>query len=49
VVVVDVAHHVTQRGNTRQVIFRIDSDRVIYLKLLRQLANFIISRCSDIA
>ena len=35
VVVVDVAHHVTQRGNARQVILSSDSDRVAYLELLR--------------
>lgn len=36
VVVVDVPHHVTQRGNARQVILADDSDRVTYLELLRQ-------------
>jgi len=36
VVVVDVAHHVTQRGNARQVILANDADRVAYLDLLRQ-------------
>ncbi len=36
VVVADVPHHVTQRGNARQVIFRSDSYRFIYLELLRQ-------------
>jgi putative transposase len=36
VVVTDVAHHVTQRGNARQAIFRCDSDRLVYLELLRQ-------------
>jgi putative transposase len=36
VVVVDVPHHVTQRGNARQVIFRSDPDRLTYLELLRQ-------------
>lgn len=35
VVVVDVPHHVTQRGNARQVIFSNDSDRLTYLELLR--------------
>src|SRR5271155_1433416 len=34
--VVDVAHHVTQRGNARQVILANDADRVAYLDLLRQ-------------
>src|SRR5579863_3852937 len=35
VVVVDVAHHVTQRGNARQVILSSDTDRAAYLELLR--------------
>ena len=35
VVVVDVPHHVTQRGNARQVIFSSDFDRITYLELLR--------------
>jgi REP element-mobilizing transposase RayT len=39
VVVADVAHHVTQRGNARQVIFACDADRVIYLELLRQYSQ----------
>jgi putative transposase len=36
IVVVDVAHHVTQRGNARQVIFSDDADRLVYLDLLRE-------------
>jgi putative transposase len=36
VVVVDVPHHITQRGNARQVIFTTDADRTIYLELLRE-------------
>ncbi len=36
VVVVDVPHHVTQRGNARQAIFAEDSDRIAYLELLAQ-------------
>jgi len=36
VVVVDVPHHVTQRGNARQIILSNDADRVAYLELLRQ-------------
>ena len=39
VVVVDVPHHVTQRGNARQVIFNQDADRVTYLELLRQYSE----------
>jgi putative transposase len=36
VVVTDVGHHVTQRGNARQVILADDADRIAYLELLRQ-------------
>ena len=36
VVAVDVPHHVTQRGNARQVILADDAGRVAYLELLRQ-------------
>ncbi|MBZ5720702.1 MAG: transposase [Acidobacteriia bacterium] len=35
VVVVDIPHHVTQRGNARQVILSTDADRTTYLELLR--------------
>src|ERR1700733_12193734 len=36
VVAIDVAHHVTQRGNARQVILSSDHDRTTYLELLRR-------------
>src|SRR5689334_14323926 len=36
VVAVDVAHHVTQRGNRREYILASDSERMVYLDLLRQ-------------
>jgi putative transposase len=36
VVAVGVPHHVTQRGNARQFILGCDSDRGVYLDLLRQ-------------
>jgi len=39
VVVVDVPHHVTQRGNARQVILFSDADRVTYLELLREYSQ----------
>ena len=39
VVVIGVAHHVTQRGNARQVILASDADRVAYLELLRQYSE----------
>lgn len=38
VVVVDVPHHVTQRGNARQVILGTDHERLTYMALLRQYA-----------
>lgn len=39
VAIPDVAHHITQRGNARQVIFDNDADRLTYLGLLRQHAE----------
>ncbi len=36
VVAVDVPHRVTQRGNARQFILASDTERMIYLDLLRQ-------------
>ena len=36
IVAVNVAHHVTQRGNARQSILAADSERLVYLQLLRQ-------------
>ncbi len=39
VVAVDVPHHVTQRGNGRQVILGSDADRATYLALLRQYSE----------
>jgi len=36
VVAVDVPHHITQRGNNRQTVFRTDADRLFYLDLLRR-------------
>jgi len=39
VVIADVAHHVTQRGNARQVILGDDADRIAYLELLRQYSE----------
>ena len=38
IVLPEVAHHVTQRGNDRQDIFFSDADRRVYLDLLRQSA-----------
>jgi putative transposase len=39
VVMADVAHHVTQRGNARQVILSSDRDRATYLGLLRHYSE----------
>ena len=36
VVIADVAHHVTQRGNGRQFILATDAERLVYLDLVRQ-------------
>ena len=36
IVIADVAHHVTQRGNGRQYILASDAERMVYLDLLRQ-------------
>jgi putative transposase len=36
VVAVDAPHHITQRGNARQVVLEGDADRLVYLDLLRQ-------------
>jgi putative transposase len=36
VVIADVAHHITQRGNGRQFILASDSDRMVFMDLLRQ-------------
>lgn len=39
VVVIGVPHHVTQRGNARQVVLASDGDRTTYLALLRQYSD----------
>ncbi len=39
VVVAGVPHHVTQRGNARQVILASDADRLTYMALLREHAQ----------
>ena len=36
IVIAEVAHHVTQRGNGRQCILTSDAERAVYLDLLRQ-------------
>ena len=35
-IAVDIAHHVTQRGNARRFILDCDADREVYLNLLRE-------------
>lgn len=39
IVIPDCAHHVTQRGNNRQDVFFVDSDRRIYLEYLRDASE----------
>jgi putative transposase len=39
VVIADVAHHVTQRGNGRQFILAGESERLVYLDLLRRAVD----------
>src|SRR5690348_16500391 len=39
IVAVNVAHDVTQRGNARQFILAADSERLVYLQLLKQYAE----------
>jgi hypothetical protein len=39
VVVVGVAHHVTQRGNARQAILSSDADRITYLELTAEVSG----------
>jgi putative transposase len=36
VVALDVAHHITQRGNARRFILETDQERTVYLDLLQQ-------------
>jgi putative transposase len=36
IVVVNVPHHVTQRGNARQFLLAGDGERLVYLNLLRR-------------
>ncbi len=39
VVVVGIPHHVTQRGNYQQIVFRDDEDRNRYLALMKEYSN----------
>jgi hypothetical protein len=45
VIVVGVSHHVTQRGNARRYILDPDSDRMVYLFLLREAMAIATQRC----
>ena len=45
VVVADVAHHITERGNARQIILSSDADRLTYLELLREYSRLYGLRC----
>ena len=38
-IAIDVPHHVTQRGNARRYILDRDSDRMVYLSLLREYVD----------
>ena len=46
-VVVDVAHHVTQRGNARQVILSSDGDRVAYFEVERWRKRWTVAEWSE--
>ena len=39
VVIPGIPHHITQRGNGRQVVFDADTDRLVYLDLLRKYSE----------
>lgn len=39
IVVVNVPHHVTQRGNARQIILASDAERLVYLELLQRYVS----------
>jgi putative transposase len=39
VAIPDIPHHVTQRGNARQLVFDADADRATYLQLLQQYSE----------
>lgn len=39
IAIVNVAHHMTQRGNARQFLLWCDEERAMYLKLLRHYAK----------
>jgi len=39
VVVPEIPHHITQRGNGRQCVFKNDSDRLVYLQMLAEYSG----------
>ena len=39
IVIPDIPLHITQRGNYRQEVFFSDEDRLVYLRLLREMAE----------
>ena len=39
IAIVDVPHHITQRGNNRQDVFFVDDDRHVYLSILKEQAE----------
>ena len=36
IVITQMPHHITQRGNNRQDVFFVDDDRQVYLEILRK-------------
>jgi len=40
IVIVNIPHHVTQRGNARQFLLATDDERLVYLNLLRKYVQF---------
>ena len=39
IVIPDIPHHITLRGNYRQQVFFSDEDRLVYFRLLREMAE----------
>ncbi|MGA2914833.1 MAG: transposase [Sedimentisphaerales bacterium] len=38
IVIPDIPHHITQRGNNKQDVFFVDDDRIVYLRFLKEQA-----------
>jgi putative transposase len=39
IVIPDIPHHITQRGNNKQEVFFVDDDRIAYLRFLKEQAE----------